>query len=164
MDQREIDRIAKELLAVIPQLYRLMTSEARREDHGHASIPQLRLLAELLPGPQSMSALARLQHVSAQAVHDLVHDMLERGWLSRVPHDHDRRQQLLRITESGQIALTEGREQAIRQFAPHLQSLTETELYVLAAAVPTLQRVLNHGEQSGGGDGKRPRRKHADDS
>jgi DNA-binding MarR family transcriptional regulator len=163
MDHREIDRIAKELLAVIPQLYRLMTTEARREDHGHASIPQLRLLAELLPGPQSMSALARLQHVSAQAVHDLVHDMLERGWLSRVPHDHDRRQQLLCITEAGQIALTEGREQAIRQFAPHLQSLTETELYVLAAALPALQRVLIHGEQSGA-DGKRPRRKHADDS
>ena len=47
MEHRQIDRIAEELLAVVPQLHRLMASDARREGAGRASVPQLRLLAEL---------------------------------------------------------------------------------------------------------------------
>jgi DNA-binding MarR family transcriptional regulator len=156
MEHTQIDRIAEELLAVIPQLHRMMTSEIRREGNGHASVPQIRLLAELLHGPQTMSALARQQHVSTQAVCDLVHDMVERGWLTRSPHEHDRRQQLLSVTERGQVALAEAREQALRQLTPRLHDLSDTELHVLAAALPTLQRVLNHGNAEGERPARRP--------
>jgi DNA-binding MarR family transcriptional regulator len=143
MEHSQIDRIAEELLTVVPQLHRMMTSDVRREGNIHVSVPQLRLLAELLHGPQTMSALARQQHVSPQAVCDLIHDMLDRGWLSRIPHEHDRRQQLLSITEQGKVALAEAREQALRQLTPRLYDLSDTELHVLAAALPTLQRVLS---------------------
>lgn len=146
MESNQIDRIAEELLAVVPQLHRMMTSEARRDGEGHPSAPQLRLLAELLHGPQTMSALARHQHVSPQAVCDLVHPMLGQGWLSRVPHPNDRRQQLLSITATGQAAFAEARAQVLRQLTPRLHDLSDTELHVLAAALPTLQRVLNQGE------------------
>jgi DNA-binding MarR family transcriptional regulator len=149
MDDSQIDRIAEELLAVIPQLHRMISSDARRDGLGHASVPQARLLAELIHGPQTMSALARQQHVSTQAVCDLVHDMVERGWLSRIPHPHDRRQQLLSVTEQGQLALAEARQQALRQLTPRLHELSDTELYVLAAALPTLQRVLNQADRNG---------------
>lgn len=147
MERSQIDRIAEELLAIVPQLHRMMSSDVRRDGAGHASGPQIRLLAELLHGPRTMSALARQQHVSPQAVCDLVHDMVERGWLTRVPNEHDRRQQLLNVTDRGQIALAEAREQALRQLAPRLHDLSDTELYVLAAALPTLQRVLDQAER-----------------
>lgn len=161
MEHQQIDRIAEELLTVVPQLHRMMASEVRREG-GQASVPQLRLLAELLQGPLSMSALARQQHVSPQAVCDLVHDMLDRGWLTRVPHHHDRRQQLLSITENGQTAFAQAREQALRQLAPLLQTLSDTELHVLAAALPTLQRVLSQGDRNGHAEGDRPPRRSTD--
>lgn len=156
MEHTQIDRIAEELLAVVPQLHRMMTSEARREGNGHVSVPQIRLLAELRHGPQTMSALARQQHVSPQAVCDLVHDMLERGWLTRMPNEHDRRQQLLSVTERGQVALAEAREHALRQLTPRLHDLSDTELHILAAALPTLQRVLSQP------DGERPARRPPD--
>lgn len=162
MEHAQIDRIAEELLAVIPQLHRMMSSTVRRDGSGHASVPQIRLLAELLQGPQTMSALARQQHVSTQAVCDLVHDMVERGWLSRIPHEHDRRQQLLQVTERGHIALAEARQQALRQLTPRLHELSDTELYVLAAALPTLQRVFNQGDRNGHPDGERPGRSAPD--
>ena len=146
MEHQQIDRIAEELLAVVPQLHRMIASEARRDGDGHPSAPQLRLLAELLHGPQTMSTLARHQHVSPQAVCDLVHPMLDHGWLTRVPHPNDRRQQLLSITETGQAAFAEARQQALRQLTPRLHDLSETELHVLAAALPTLQRVLDQAE------------------
>lgn len=145
MEHAQIDQIAEELLAVVPQLHRMMASDVRREGGGHASVPQIRLLAELRHGPQTMSALARQQHVSPQAVCELVHDMLERGWLSRVANEHDRRQQLLSVTDRGEVALAEAREQALRQLTPRLHDLSDTELYVLAAALPTLQRLLDQG-------------------
>lgn len=162
MEHSQIDRIAEELLAVVPQLHRMMTSEVRREGAGHASVPQIRLLTELLHGPQTMSALARQQHVSPQAVCDLIHDMLERGWLSRVPNEHDRRQQLLSVTEQGQVALAEARQQALRQLTPHLHDLSDTELHVLAAALPTLQRVLSQGGRNGHAEGERPGKRSSD--
>jgi DNA-binding MarR family transcriptional regulator len=164
MEHTQINRIAEELLAVVPQLHRMMTSEVRREGNGHASVAQSRLLAELLHGPQTMSALARHQHVSPQAVCDLIHDMLERGWLSRVPNEHDRRQQLLSVTERGQVALAEARAQALRQLTPRLHDLSETELHVLAAALPTLQRVLNQSDRPGHAEAERPARRLPDDS
>lgn len=156
MEYTQINRIAEELLAVVPQLHRMMSSNARRDGTGHASVPQIRLLAALLHRPQTMSSLARQQHVSPQAVCDLVHDMVERGWLSRSPHTHDRRQQLLCVTERGQVALTEARQQALRQLTPRLHELSDTELYVLAAALPTLLRVLNNGDRDGHPDGEQP--------
>lgn len=152
MDHFQIDRIAEELLAVVPQLHRMMSSDVRREDGSQASALQLRLLAVLLQGPQSMSALARQQHVSPQAVCDLVHDMLERGWLTRIPHPHDRRQQLLSITEPGQVAFAEARERALGQLTPRLRALSDSELHVLAAALPALQRVLSQMDRNGHGE------------
>lgn len=152
MDHRQIDRIAEDLLTVVPLLHRMVASDVRREDGGQASVLQLRLLTALLPTPQSMSALARQLHVSPQAVCDLVHNMLAQGWLTRVPHPHDRRQQLLRITEAGAAACALARERALRQLAPRLHSLSDTELYVLAAALPTLQRVLSQGERAERGE------------
>jgi DNA-binding MarR family transcriptional regulator len=164
MNHTQLERIAEELLAVVPQLHRMMTSDARRDGNDHASASQIRLLAELCHGAQTMSALARQQHVSPQAVCDLIHDMLERGWLTRVPNEHDRRQQLLNVTELGEVALAEAQDQALRQLTPRLRQLTDTELHVLAAALPTLQRVLNQGDNNGHVEGERPGRRTLDGS
>lgn len=147
MDHSQIDRIAEDLLAIVPQLHRMLSSDIRRDDDTQASMIQWRLMVALTHDPQSMSALARQQHVSPQAICDLVHDMVERGWLDRLPHPHDRRQQLLHITEHGKNALHEARLRIVRHLAPRLRTLSDTELHVLAAALPTLQRVLSYGDQ-----------------
>ncbi|HMQ29753.1 MAG TPA: MarR family transcriptional regulator [Chloroflexaceae bacterium] len=163
MDRRQIDLIAEELLSVVPKLHRMVASDVRREDGSQASVLQLRLLATLLQGPQSMSALARQQQVSPQAVCDLVHDMVGRGWLTRVPHPNDRRKQLLRITDPGRAACAAARERALRQLAPRLHTLSDTELHVLAAALPTLQRVLSQGDRNGHAEGERIERSDPDE-
>lgn len=147
MDHHQIDRIAEDLLAIVPQLHRMLSSDIRRDDDTQASMIQWRLLAALTHDPQSMSALARQQHVSPQAICDLVHDMVERGWLRRLPHPNDRRQHLLTITEPGRATLNEARARIVRHLAPRLRTLGDAELHILAAALPTLQRVLSYGDQ-----------------
>ncbi|MEN9934358.1 MAG: hypothetical protein RLZZ387_937 [Chloroflexota bacterium] len=148
MDHRQIDQIAEMLFAIVPQLHRMVTSDVRREE-GQISTLQMRLLAELLATPQSMSTLARQLHVSPQAVCDLLHEMQDHGWLTRVPHPTDRRQQLLHITVQGEETLAAAREYLLHQLTPRLQALSDTELHVLAAALPTLQRVLDYGVRGG---------------
>ncbi len=146
MQQHQLDRLAEELFAVVPQLHRLMDTGVRREMGAETSAPQLRLLSELQHGPQSMSALARHLHVSPQAICDLVHDLEERSWLTRGPHPRDRRQQLLTLTAAGAAAFAQARVRALGQLTPLLGQLSEAELSVVAAALPALHRVLNHAE------------------
>ncbi|GAB4205415.1 MAG: hypothetical protein OHK0022_31460 [Roseiflexaceae bacterium] len=146
MQQHQLDRLAEELFAVVPQLHRLMDTGVRREMGAETSAPQLRLLSELQHGPQSMSALARQLHVSPQAISDLIHDLEERGWLARSPHPRDRRQQLLALTTDGAAAFAQARARALGQLTPLLGLLSEAELSVVAAALPALNRVLNQAE------------------
>jgi DNA-binding MarR family transcriptional regulator len=146
MQHHQLDRLAEELFAVVPQLHRLMDMGVRREMGSEASAPQLRLLGELQHGPQSISTLARHLHVSPQAICDLVQDLETRGWLVRSPHPRDRRQHLLTLTPEGETASVQARQQALKHLTPLLKLLSETELSIIAAALPALQRVLNQAE------------------
>lgn len=146
MQHHQLDRLTEELFSVVPQLHRLMDMGVRREIGAETSAPQLRLLTELQHGPQSISALARHLHVSPQAICDLVQDMQARGWLARSPHPRDRRQHLLTVTPEGQTAFGQARQRALRQLTPLLNLLSETELSIIAAAIPALQRVLSQAE------------------
>jgi DNA-binding MarR family transcriptional regulator len=146
MQRHQLDRIAEDLFAVAPQLHRLMDTGVRKEIGAEASAPQLRLLAEVRHEPQTVSALARQQRVSTQAICDLAHDLIARGWLTRVQHPTDRRQQLLTLTNTGEVAFAEARMRALEQLRPLLTMLSDAELTVVAAALPALQRVLSEAD------------------
>lgn len=145
MQRHHLDRIAEDLFFLAPQLHRMLDLEVRRQLSGKTSAAQLRLLTELQHGSQSMSALARQQHVTPQAIGELLHELVERGWIVRAPHPQDRRQQLLCLTSEGEAAVAQARTQALAQLATRLRLLSEAELSVVAAALPALNRVLNEG-------------------
>jgi DNA-binding MarR family transcriptional regulator len=152
MIRPSLEPIAKDLLAVLPQLNRIIAAEIRREVGEAASVAQLRLLTELDTGPQTLSAIARHQHVSPQALCMLVNDMVERGWVERTPHPHDRRQHLLEVTDCGRDAFALSRERALQQIMPLLTSLSEEEAQAIIVALPALRRVLrahDRGDPSG---------------
>jgi DNA-binding MarR family transcriptional regulator len=147
MPHDTIHQVAQDLLAILPQLNQIMATEVRREVGEAASVSQLRLMSELEHGPQTLSTLARHRHVSPQALCNLAHDLVERGWLERIPHPTDRRQQLLTITDAGYKAFATARMRALDQIAPLLATLNERELAAVEAALPALQRVLSAHER-----------------
>jgi len=148
--RQSLEPIAQDLLAVLPQLNRIIAAEMRREVGDAASVAQLRLLTELDGGPQTLSMIARHQHVSPQALCMLVNDLVERGWVKRMPHPHDRRQHLLEITDRGRNVFTLSRERAIQQITPLLTSLSEEEARAIIVALPALRRVLRAHERGDG--------------
>jgi DNA-binding MarR family transcriptional regulator len=148
MTRASLEPIAQDLLAVLPQLNRIIAAEVRREVGDAASMAQLRLLTELDAGPQTLSMIARHQHVSPQALCMLVNDLVERGWVQRTPHPHDRRQHLLEVTDRGRNAFALSRERALQQITPLLTSLSEEEARAIIVALPALRRVLGAHDRS----------------
>lgn len=142
MIRQALEPIAQDLLAVLPRLNRIIAAEVRHEVGEAASVAQLRLLNELDGGPQTLSTVARLQRVSPQAICVLANDLVERGWLERTPHPHDRRQHLLGVTEHGRAAFTQARERALQQITPLLDCLSEAEIQAIMVALPALRRAL----------------------
>jgi DNA-binding MarR family transcriptional regulator len=142
MTRSSLDLIAQDLLAVLPKLNRIITAEVRREMGEEASVAQLRLLTELDGGPQTLSAIARQQQVSPQALCLLANDLVERGWVERRPHPSDRRQLLLRVTDRGRDAFAQAQDRALKQITPLLSCLSESEAQAIMVALPALRRVL----------------------
>lgn len=144
-----VEDTAQHLLALLPVLNHLVTVDVRREIGEAVSVLQLRVLISLLDEARTLSSLAREHHVSPQALCDVTHALVERGWLARSPHPTDRRQHLLAITEAGRVAYTQARERAVQQITAALTDLSEIELEAVRLALPALHRVLARLERPG---------------
>ena len=142
----------RELLAVLPLLNRIVATEVRREAGEETTMPQFRVLAHLVDGPLTLSALAKRRRVSLQSASELVQVLVERGWIARTPDPSDRRQHLLRLTDHGRAHYERAQEMTIRQLAPLLAQLSAAEMAAVRTAIPALRRVLTQ-EEIGESDG-----------
>jgi DNA-binding MarR family transcriptional regulator len=152
MDKWTPERVAHELLAVVPLLTRIVAAEVRREAGDDTTMQQFRVLTHLAEGPLTMSGLARRRRVTLQAMGELVQMLVERGWIARTPDPSDRRQHLLRLTDHGRAHYERAQEMTIRQLAPLLAQLSAAEMAAVRTAVPALRRVLTQ-EEIGESDG-----------
>jgi DNA-binding MarR family transcriptional regulator len=144
-----VEDTSQHMLALLPLLNRLVATEVRREVGEAVSVLQLRVLITLLDEARTLSSLAREYHVSPQALCDVAHNLVERGWLARTPLPHDRRQHLLAITDVGRVAYLAARERAMQQITLLLGDLSQPELEAVQTALPALHRVLARLERNG---------------
>lgn len=138
---------AHEVLDVLPQLNRIVVAAVRRETGEETTMPQFRVLALMVAGPQTVSSLARQRRVSLQSMGGLVQALVERGWVVREPAPNDRRQQLLRLTDAGREHYQRAQAQTLRQLTPLLKELSQAELAAVQLALPALRRVLSMDEE-----------------
>ena len=136
------ERAAQELLAVVPLLSRIVAVEVRREAGEETTIAQFRVLAHLSDGPLTLSELARRRYVTLQSMSELAHMLVERGWIARTPDPHDRRQQLLALTDHGRAHYERALSLMIVRLIPLLAGLNATEIAAVRVALPALHRVL----------------------
>lgn len=141
------EQLTQELLAVLPLITRIVAQEVRREAGEATTMPQFRVLDYVAARPITLSALARERRVSLQAMSELVQTLVERGWITRTPDPHDRRQQLLQLTEHGRAHYERAQTQTLRQLVPLMNELDDEERAAVARALPALRRVLTREER-----------------
>lgn len=111
-------------------------------------MPQFRVLGMLAEGPQTSSSLARQRRVSLQSMGELVQALVARGWVERFPAPHDRRQQLLRLSQQGRTQHERAQQQTMRSLLPLLAALRDDEIDAVQRALPALHRLLTQDEGS----------------
>lgn len=133
---------ARELLAVLPLVSRIMAVELRQETGDDTTMPQFRVLSYLAEAPLTMSDIARKRRVSFQSAGELVQSLVERGWVVRMPNPSDRRQSLLHLTEDGQERYERAQAQMLERLTSYMDQLDEDEKTTIQQALQSLHRVL----------------------
>lgn len=140
------EETARELLALLPLINRILVAELRQEAGEDTTMPQFRVLAYLLEEPLTLSDIARRRRVSLQAAGELIQTLVDREWINRVPDPHDRRQMLLHLTEKGQQQYQRAHHRMLAHVIPFMEMLSEDEISAVKIALPALQRVLSKNE------------------
>jgi DNA-binding MarR family transcriptional regulator len=78
---------------------------------------------------------------------ELAQLLVERGWLTRAPDPHDRRQSLLQLTDEGRSHYERASDLALRRLVPIIDRLSAAELAAVQLALPALHRVLTSVEE-----------------
>ncbi|NTU79787.1 MAG: MarR family transcriptional regulator [Chloroflexales bacterium] len=146
----DAEHTARELLAILPLLSRIVAGAMQHEAGEETTLPQFRALALLAETPQTLSALARRRRVSLQSMGTVAQALVERGWIARSPDPHDRRQHLLALTEAGRAHYKQVQAQTIRTLTPLLATLGSEQLHAVQVALPALHDALTQSEESYG--------------
>ena len=133
--------LASQLRLSMMRLGRRVRSE--RADTTH-TLSQFAALASIeRHGPISPGELAAREKVQPPSMTRIVAALQAEGLISRTPHPHDGRQQLLAITSAGRELLETDRRRREEWLAHRLQDLSPEERAALAAVLPLLDRLAD---------------------
>ena len=93
----------------------------------------------------SAGDLAALEGISPAAMSGYVERLEKAGLVVRVPHEHDRRRQVLELTEEAESVLRKVRSRRTAWLASRLQELSEDELAAVDQAIEPLTALLERG-------------------
>lgn len=134
--------LARDFLRLAPQIAHLVASTLRSEGDPN-TLMQAHTLRMLSEGPRSFKELVALRRVSAPTLSRTLNALVKRGWVERVPHAHDRRQRLLRLTPAGMAEFERLRLQVQAQLAQRFRLLNPEERLTLWRALGILERVMH---------------------
>ncbi len=135
--------LASILRVSLGRLARRLRSE---RDPGNESLPigQLSVLGALLRcGECSVGELAAIERVQPPSMTRTVNCLEAGGYVVRRPHDTDRRQVVVALSEQGEKTLAADRKRRDAWLAQRLRELTPDERHTLRQAAPILERLAD---------------------
>lgn len=132
--------LASELRVAVMRLRRRLISE--RHPDNPLSTNAMAVLGNLhRNGEQTIGELAAHERVKAPSMTRTVKCLEEGGFVVRRPHDSDRRQVVVALTEQGAAMVLADRKRRDEWLARQLRTLTADERDVLRRAAPILERL-----------------------
>jgi DNA-binding MarR family transcriptional regulator len=109
------------------------------------SVPEISALVRLeSTGPATLTALAKIERISAQSLGATFGGLESRGLVRREPDPDDGRQSSVSITSAGRAALRSRRSNRATQISHALAAqFTAQERATLRAAAPLLERLAH---------------------
>jgi DNA-binding MarR family transcriptional regulator len=110
---------------------------------GELSLPESSALRKLeRGGPATVTALAKVEQISAQSMGATLSTLEARGLVNRQSDPADGRRAVMSVTEAGRSALSDKRSARIAQLAHALAAgFTSEEMGQLMAAAPLIERL-----------------------
>lgn len=138
-DAERDDQLASALRIAVMRLTRRLRSAQAVES---LTLSQLSALSSLdRHGPCSPSALAEIERVQPPSMTRVIAALEERGLAWRTPHETDRRQAVIALTEQGRALLDDTRRRRDAWLTRCLEELPEEDRAALRAALPVLERL-----------------------
>lgn len=130
--------LAAELrIAVMRTSRRLRAEAASRE----ISPGQYSVLAAIMNGPRTVGQLAAREQIQAPSMTRIVNGLAEAAFVSREENPQDKRQVLVRVTDSGAAALLRARSKRTEWLARRVAALTPEQRATLHEAALILQEM-----------------------
>lgn len=106
------------------------------------TLSQLSALSSLdRHGPCSPTALAEIERVQPPSMTRVLAGLEERGLARRAPHETDRRQAVIALSDAGRALLEETRRRRHAWLTRCLDELSEEDRAALRTALPILERL-----------------------
>lgn len=139
----DVGDVASALRDSIGLLHRRLRQVRAERSAGGLTLPESAALVRLdRGGPTTPSALARLEQISPQSVGATLAALEARRLVERRPDPLDGRRAVISVTEAGRQVLRDRRNAHTELLARALtDGFTRTELDLLAAAAPLLERL-----------------------
>jgi DNA-binding MarR family transcriptional regulator len=133
-----------EVWSTLPPVWNQIKSNIRSiaEEHYQISVEQFHILRHIRRGLTSVSELAEVKQISRSAISQAVDLLVERGLISRLQNEQDRRNIPLELTEAGNKLLDTIWEKNRAWMGEKLANLTPKELATLANAMETLANTF----------------------
>lgn len=142
----QVDEIIDKFWESIPPAWRETRNTIRRVavEQFSMTVGQFQVLRRIRKGVDTVSALAEANRTSRSAVSKAVDALVNKGLVSRLPDEHDRRHVHLTLTGEGQRLLEAVYDQAEAWLRDKFQSLPPDELETLLAAMNILQKTFDN--------------------
>jgi DNA-binding MarR family transcriptional regulator len=139
----DVDQIAGTLRLSLGLLIRRLRQVKSRDE---LTLPEISVLARLdRDGPTTVSALAKLEQISAQSMGATLAALEARGLVARGSDPGDGRRVVMSATEPGLEALQTGRNARLEALARALSTaFSPAELEKLREAAPLIERLAQN--------------------
>lgn len=138
----EREELTQLLLATFPQLKQALAAQHAQLGADTPTLGQIQMLGQLLGQPITLGTLAERCRITRQGASLQVQQLVERGWVRRIPDPNDRRSALLAATDEGRTHCIASRSALLSAFAQRLAPLAPEEAAALRLALYALQRIF----------------------
>lgn len=144
----EVDEIIEKFWESIPPAWRETRNTVRRVavEQFSMTVGQFQVLRRIRKGVDTVSALAEANRTSRSAVSKAVDALVNKGLVSRLVDEKDRRHVHLTLTPEGQRLLEAVYDQAEAWLRDKFQSLPPDELATLLVAMNILQKTFDNAK------------------